>query len=163
MSRSLVIFRIFPVATLAATLAIVLLISPARADTIITTSPAASEGENLTFTFWMQPPWWRTCYDYRTADGSATGSGAVPDYTATRGTLCWERFQGGQQAVTVATRRDSRCEQDESVKVILSNFRYQSRDGWKQFCGPGHTHPCQVTATGSIQRHANDCKAQFGR
>ncbi len=102
-----------------------------------------------------------TCYDYSTEDGSAVGHGWFRDYIPTQGTLCWD--SSGEHTVTVETLNDVRCEHDESVKVILSNYRYYTRQGWEKFCGSGYDHPCQVTATGSIRQGTHDCQAQqFG-
>ncbi len=160
---------------LGAALATLLLISPAAAGPVTTNSPAAYEGRDLTFTFRMtRTPQWQICYDYRTdgagdgtnaghGDGDANGAGWRRDYIPTRGTLCWEPDQSGQRTVTVKTLNDVRCEHDETVRVILSNFRYYARSGWEKNCGNGYLYPCQVTATGTIRQGAHDCQArQFG-
>ena len=142
----------------AAFLATVLLISPVSADSITTNSPQVYEGQRLTFTVKMSRPLFRTCYDYHTEndsmeDGIAAGVGWFRDFIPTQGTLCWEPFRGGQRTVTVETVSGNHqlCEEDETVRVILSNYRYYTRAGWLRFCGSGHRHPCQVTATGTIR------------
>ena len=162
-------------AVLAAVLATVPLPGPAGASSVTANNPAAYEGRDLTFTFRIAGPlWFHTCYDYRTdgagdgtnaghGDGDANGAGWRRDYIPTQGTLCWERGQGGQRKVTVETLNDVRCEHDETVRVILSNFRYYTRIGWEKNCGSGHIYPCQVTATGTIRQHETGCQAQqFG-
>lgn len=125
-------------------MAAVLLIGPTYAGSIITNSPTAYEGRDLTFKFKMSEPISRDmCYDYRTADGSATGSGWRKDYTHKQGSFCWESFDSGARMVTINTHSDSRFEPVETVKVVLSNPRYHTLVGWQKICGPSESLPCQ--------------------
>ena len=119
-----------PVRVIGAAFAAVMLTAlaqPVAANPLSAQSNAPYEGHDLEITFtnaWPQNIHLR--YKYKTADGSATGSGRWQDYEPTSGYVTWSpRAVNAQEAVTVETVQDQLCEYDETFKVILIRTRVQ--------------------------------------
>lgn len=139
----------------------------AAAETLKAESDAVYEGHELKITFSTaryQNSYIR--YKYRTADGTATGSGWHKDYEPTSGYLQWSRLSSNADAVvTVETNQDQVCEHDETVKIILTDLQkhYGSSLGWLDWCSNNRGWPCRFEAVATIKQHERGCTAsRFG-
>ncbi len=125
-------------------------------------SNKALEGNDIRIYFSMQrntAPYrtsWRTCYSYKTVDGTATASGPGSDYDSASGVVCWNQHTSNSEIVTIKTRPDRICEPNETVKIKLYNPRSSTRIGWTDACGPW---PCHITAKATIKQDNSRVKA----
>ena len=156
-----------PVRVIGAAFAAVMLTAlaqPVAANPLSAQSNAPYEGHDVNITFtnaW--PPNLHLRYKYKTADGSATGSGRWQDYEPTSGYVTWSPHTvNAQEAVTVETFQDQICDHDETLKVVL----YEPESsvnwyvfGWGGFCPNNRGIPCRFEAEVTIKQHEDGCTA----
>ena len=152
-----------------AALAAVILVAfaqPTVAETLTANSDAVYEGHELTIKFrTASPTSYRMRYKYKTADGTATGSGWFKDYEPTSGYVYWApQAYDAEAAVTVETKQDQLCEHDETVKIVLTEPKFHHGSvGWIGSCAGVSWLPCRFEAVATIKQHEQGCNAgQFG-
>ena len=156
-----------PVGVIRAAFAAIMLTAlaqPVAADPLSASGNGPYEGHDLQVTFTNA----RTAnhhirYKFKTADGSATGSGRWQDYEPASGYVQWSPHQSNAQApATVKTFEDSLCEYDETVKIILTDPQFSTwiPSGWFSFCPNPRGFPCRFEAEVTIKQHADGCAAR---
>jgi len=141
--------------------------TPAPPIKIATHGWGAYEGNDMSIHFSMKNshPFnraaWRTCYSYKTEDGTAKSSEG--DYRVKSGVVCWNRYASQSGSLTIQALKDLyHCECDETVKIVLSNPRsYTRAGGWGSACGAGGSWPCNFTTTATIKQPSRQCKVRL--
>ena len=160
-----------PVRVIGAAFAAVMLTAlalPVAASNLSAQGNDPYEGHDLNITFTnTSPQRIHFRYRYKTADGSATGSGRWQDYEPTSGWVQWSPgAANAQEAVTVKTVQDQLCEHDETVKVRLTNLQrglQQSANSpivWFIIseCN-SRGFACEFEVEAKIKQHADGCAA----
>ena len=156
-----------PARVIAAAFAAIMLAAlaqPVAASPLSAQSNAPYEGHDVNITFanaWPQNLHIR--YKWKTADGSATGSGRWKDYEPASGYVTWSPVAvSAQEAVTVETVQDQLCEYDETFKIILYELESSLNwyvSGWSGYCGNNRGLPCGFEAEVTIKQHEDGCTA----
>ncbi|MCY4051636.1 MAG: hypothetical protein OXF60_09130 [Gammaproteobacteria bacterium] len=127
---------------------------------------AVYEGKDIKMSFrlWVngQPNTapWRTCYQYRTEEGTATED---RDYRPNSGTVCWDQQAHSSGTVKIKTLWDRLCENNETVKVVLTQPESLVLNEWREpSCSHGGQHwPCDFTATATIKQDSYTCLGRY--